>query len=510
MRSINVLRNSGYALGSFVLTSLLAIVVRKYFTVYLSVELLGIEGLFLNIVTMLSMAELGISSIISYSLYRELSAHNEKEINILMNIYRHIYTIIGSCIFVIGIILFFFLPYIVRETTLPWFYVQFVYVIQIGTILSSYFLAYKRTLLVADQKDFMCIRVDMLCSIGTNILRLLAIACLQSYILYSVLGLLFNILANLIIARRVRQQYPFIHNIKVTLQEIRERKFITDVKNLLVQKMAGFVYGGADAIFLSSMLGLRITGLFANYQIIDRGIFSIMYKALQGVVPSIGSLVYEKDNAKTLRIFWMLDFFYLLFAGYLTAIYAILFQPFMRLFFGDDFLLPESMLFVMALNVFTMVQFENLCNFRGAVGMFEKDRNMIVLSAVVKLPVAILAIYYWGVAGLILASWLGWFCIGYGRLRIVFEYILKGQNKVSYLWRHLQWAVAELTVVAMLYMGFHYVGFYDNLWQLILSAIVIFLLLTLANVLIFCRTEEFKNMLQYGKQVLGAIRIRLG
>ena len=90
MRSINVLRNSGYALGSFALTSLLAIVVRKYFTVYLSVELLGIEGLFSNIVTMLSMAELGISSIISYSLYRELSAHNEKEINILMNIYRHI------------------------------------------------------------------------------------------------------------------------------------------------------------------------------------------------------------------------------------------------------------------------------------------------------------------------------------------------------------------------------------------------------------------------------------
>ena len=106
MRSINVLRNSCYALGSFTLTALLSIVVRKYFTIYLSVELLGIEGLFSNIVTMLSMAELGISSIISYSLYRELSASNVKEINILMNIYRHIYTIIGMVVFVIGIILF--------------------------------------------------------------------------------------------------------------------------------------------------------------------------------------------------------------------------------------------------------------------------------------------------------------------------------------------------------------------------------------------------------------------
>jgi len=510
MRSINVLRNSAYALGSFALTSLLAIIVRKYFTVYLSIELLGIEGLFSNIITLLSLAELGIGSIINYNLYKVLANNDTEEINVLMNIYRQIYTLIGITVFIIGILLFFFLPYIVKNTTLPWFYIQFVYIVQICTVLSTYFLAYKRTLLMSDQKDYMCIRIDMLCNICSNVVRLLAIVCLQSYVLYSALGLVFNIVANIVIANRVRQQYPFIHNIKVTFQDIRDRNLIKDVKNLLVQRLAGFVYGGADAVFLSSMMGLRVTGLFANYQLIDKGIFSIMYKALQGVVPSIGNLVYEGDKEKSLKVFWMLDFFYLIFASYLSAIYAILFQPFMNLFFGEAFLLPEITILMMALNVFTMVQFENLCNFRAAVGMFGKDRNMIIISAVVKLSVAIFAIHYLGVAGLILASWLGWFCIGYGRFNIVFSDIFNGQDKSKYILRHINWSVIEILIIAMLYIGFKSVGFYQSYFQLFCSGVVVFALLTIANFIVFGRTLEFKGLIKYANNVFEVLRSKWG
>ena len=56
MRIFNVLRNSLYSLVSFVLVALLGIVVRKYFTTYLAVELLGVEGLFSNIMAILSLA----------------------------------------------------------------------------------------------------------------------------------------------------------------------------------------------------------------------------------------------------------------------------------------------------------------------------------------------------------------------------------------------------------------------------------------------------------------------
>ena len=98
MRTLNILRNSAYSLISFACVALLGIFVRKFFTQYLPVELLGIEGLFSNIIAMLSLAELGVSAIISYNLYREIAKDNKKEINILMSLYRYVYTIIGSFI----------------------------------------------------------------------------------------------------------------------------------------------------------------------------------------------------------------------------------------------------------------------------------------------------------------------------------------------------------------------------------------------------------------------------
>lgn len=509
MRSINVLRNSFYALMSFALISLLTIVVRKFFTAYLSVELLGIEGLFSSIFAMMSLAELGISSVISYSLYREIANKNLAEINTLMNIYRYIYTLIGFFVLVVGITIFFLLPYIIHDTTLAWDYIQFAYIIQLCTVLSSYFLAYKRTILVADQKDYMCIRIDTIINAFSNILRLVVIACLQSYILYSLLGLLFNVIANLIIARCVNHHYPFLSHIKVSFVEIRERNILKDTKNLAIQKVAWLVYGGVDSILLSSILGVYVTGLFANYQIINGGIFSIMYKALQGIAPSIGNLVYEGDNEKTIRFFWMLDFFYLLFASYIAVVYALLFQPFMNLFFGEKFLLPESLVLMMCLHVFIMIQFENLCNFRYTVGLFEKDRNMMIVMAIVKLSIVWPAIHYGGVAGLVFSTLVAWLCIGWARMKIVFRYILRGERERIYLWRHLHWSIFELVTIAILYGLFQYMDLCHTYCQLIMSAIMSFILLTLVNYIAFGQTEEFKNIVGYGKSVFVNIKAGL-
>ena len=84
MRIVNVLRNSIFSLSSFAVLAIATLLVRKFFVVYLPVNLLGIEGVFSSIVQMLSLAEMGLTSIISYSLYRELAKNNKEEINILI------------------------------------------------------------------------------------------------------------------------------------------------------------------------------------------------------------------------------------------------------------------------------------------------------------------------------------------------------------------------------------------------------------------------------------------
>ena len=142
MRVLNVLRNSAYSILFYVLAAVLGILLRQAFTRYMPIELLGLEGLFSNLLTILSLAELGVSTVISYGLYREFAKGNETEINMLMSIYRYIYLIIGVFVFLVGVVVFFFLPWIVQDDSISWYYVEFVYVIQIGTVLTCRYCLY--------------------------------------------------------------------------------------------------------------------------------------------------------------------------------------------------------------------------------------------------------------------------------------------------------------------------------------------------------------------------------
>lgn len=71
MRIKNVLKNSTYSIAFYGVLAALGLISRKAFVYFLSIELLGYEGLFANIFSILSLAELGVSSVITYSLYQE-------------------------------------------------------------------------------------------------------------------------------------------------------------------------------------------------------------------------------------------------------------------------------------------------------------------------------------------------------------------------------------------------------------------------------------------------------
>lgn len=506
MRIFNVLRNSLYSLVSFAMVALLGIVVRKYFTMYLAVELLGVEGLFANIMAMLSLAEMGLTSVVSYGLYRELAHNNRQEINILMNIYRYIYSIIGTAIVILGFIIYFFLPWIIKDVDISWSYVEFVYFVQIATLFISYFLAYKRVIFAADQRDYMVLKIDTCCNSLRNIGQLVAIIIFQDYILYCAIALVCTFGANLIVSYRMKRDYPYVLIRKVSFTEIKERNVFKDVKNILIQRIAGFVYGGTGAMILSSICGLTVTGMFANYQLLDKGLFSIMYRVLQGIVPSIGNLVNGNDKTKSLTIYYMLDFSYMLLGGYIGCIYVIAIQPFVRLFFGNNFLLPFSLVIVWSLYVFIMIQFENACNFRSTQGYYDYDRKYVIYSAVTQLLFGIPFTYLYGVTGLMLAGIFSWAFIGYGRIKLVFNIIFDHISIKSYLLKHLYWSVITIVEVGIIYVILERFNYPEELWQIGVNCIAAFIIMGIFQTAVFHKTNEFCLFVEYFQKTLGIVQ----
>ena len=101
-------RNMTVGMISQFLTLLLSFVSRTIFIKFLRLaEYLGISGLFSNVLTVLSFAELGIGDAMTYAMYKPVKEDNRKLVNQLMVVYKKAYTGIAIVVGTIGLFLSF-------------------------------------------------------------------------------------------------------------------------------------------------------------------------------------------------------------------------------------------------------------------------------------------------------------------------------------------------------------------------------------------------------------------
>ena len=101
--------------GGYIVNTILGFICRMVFVKCLSADYLGVNGLFTNILSMLSLAELGIGTAITYALYKPLAEHDEKKIASLVKVYGKAYRYIGISVGIIGLCLMPFLNVIITD-----------------------------------------------------------------------------------------------------------------------------------------------------------------------------------------------------------------------------------------------------------------------------------------------------------------------------------------------------------------------------------------------------------
>ena len=118
MRTKFSIYNSLCSMLSNFITMLLGFVSQAIFIRILSLEYLGLNGLFTNVLTMLSFFELGIGNAIVYYLYKPIADKDENKIKALMNFYKKAYNTIALLVFVVGIIILPFIKLFVGKVTI--------------------------------------------------------------------------------------------------------------------------------------------------------------------------------------------------------------------------------------------------------------------------------------------------------------------------------------------------------------------------------------------------------
>ena len=103
-RTKSSIKNISFSMITQISTILLNYICRYIFVRTLSEEYLGVNGLFTNILTIFSLAELGIGSAIIYAMYKPIAENNENKIKAYMNFYKRCYNIIALIILFAGLI----------------------------------------------------------------------------------------------------------------------------------------------------------------------------------------------------------------------------------------------------------------------------------------------------------------------------------------------------------------------------------------------------------------------
>ena len=502
MRIKNSIKNTIAAMSSNILTIIIGLIAQAVFIRILGTEYLGINGLFTNIISMLGIVELGIGSAIVYNLYKPIANRDKETIKSLMNFYKKAYHIIALVVFIIGISIIPFLSYFIGETIVD-ININLVYLLFIIDIVCSYLLTYKRSLLYADQKNYIINIIHMIYLVTLNISQLLLLYITKNYYLYLGIKIILRIIENVVITIIVNKKYSYLKekNIKKLDKKI-EKDIFQKVKALFFHKIGSFIVLGTDNLIISRYLGIVTVGLYSNYYMIINALNTLFNQAITALTPSVGNLLVEKKTKKNFEVFRKVRFINFWIATFTSVALLIIMNSFITIWIGEAYLLSNLVLITLVINFFMTMMRNSYSTFKEAAGIFHEDRYVPIIESFVNIVASIILLKYFGLAGVFMGtiiSGLILWCYSYPRF--VYKKLFC-RSYLSYIKETISYIILFILILIISYKISNIYTFY-NIWvQLLYNIIVSLIIPNIILLIIFYKNDNLKYYYRLFKKLV--------
>ncbi len=210
MRLKNAFRNSFFSILSQIVLIIVGFFSQRVMNLRMGEELVGMNGVFSNVIAILSVSELGISTAVVYHLYKALAEKDEGEIAALMNLYRKAYYIFAVAITALGIAVLPVVHYFLKENSFTLGYIRIVFFLWLARTVLSYLLSYRRSILIADQKEYIVSIVTLTANVLNYLSVIIILELIQNYILVLLINIFVEAVLNIWISCYVNRTYPFL------------------------------------------------------------------------------------------------------------------------------------------------------------------------------------------------------------------------------------------------------------------------------------------------------------
>ncbi|MBQ4289053.1 MAG: oligosaccharide flippase family protein [Clostridia bacterium] len=501
-RSRNSLRNIIVGMGGQLLNIIMSFAYRTVFIHSLSDEYLGINGVFTNILMVFSLADLGVGTAIIYALYKPIAENDVKQIKALMKMYAKAYITIGFVILGMGLVCMPFIQHLITtDKDIP--HLKLIFMIFVINTASTYFFAYKGTLLTASQQHYLVSGVVYGTSVICYLIQIVVMLLTHNYILTLSIQVGTNILQNIITAAIADRKFPYLKGKNEEKLSDREKKGIfKNMSSLMFYRTGQVIINGTDSIIISKFQGVVEAGFYSNYSLITTTIKNLLLQVFHAITGSIGNLAAVESDAKKYRTYNLIYFGNFWMFGFCSVCLFVLLNPFVTIWAGKDRVLTLAQVFFIVLN-FYLVGMRNVnLTFRDTMGIFKEGRFIPIISAAVNIIVSIITTKIFGLIGAFIGTTVSMLTtLVWMEPVILFKYGFK-RNVMDYFVKYVMYFGA--TVLATVITYFIASIFPEGrilyfLGKLIVCAIV-------PNVVFFAlfgRTVEFKDLFSRVKNTLG-------
>lgn len=502
-RTEKSLRNFIFAVASQVITVALSFITRTCLIYCLGIEAVSINGLFTEVITALSLAELGVGSAIVYNLYKPLAEGDHQKVSQLMNLFRKAYRIIALATLVIGISLTPWLQFFIRDLSYDISYIRVIYLMFVFQSVVSYLFSYKLALLEADQNSYIVTKISTIFRIIGTILILIILVTTKKYIFFLGANILLVILTNAYASHVVDKKYPYINKNERLPKEERTQIF-GNIRNIFVKQFAGRVVDSTDNILISTLVSTLLVGYYSNYLVVIGVFKQLADKMMAAATASMGNLYVTERTENKIETLNRLTFIFYVFASIASVGTFACVQPFIKLWLGDNYLLDYSVVAILCLLLVTEITYQPLSTAMHLSGYFEIGRNISFVSAVMNLAVSIVLGMKIGLIGIFIGTMCTYTIEIITKVHYLFKLYFK-ENSIQYVsfWIRMFFVYfVEIIIIYFINLHLHFSALPAFIFNGFAAVLLTFAIITI----VFGRSDAYiylKHLiLRYVKKVL--------
>lgn len=498
-RRKNSIRNAIFGYANQVFSIVLNFIARTVFIEILGAGYLGINGLFSDVLKMLSMADLGFGIAMSYSFYKPVAEHDEKKIAALIHFYKKIYNWIAAATALAGILLIPFLKYIINmDSDIP--YLTIYYLFFLADTVISYLFVYKTSIISASQMNYLISKYQMIVNIIKTIAQIGVLIVFKNYFVYLFISILATLSNNLLASYKAEHLYPEIRQKYSELDTDSKKSIVNNMKSVFIYKISNVLLTGTDNTLISIIVGTVWVGIYSNYNLIISGINRLINILFNSVTASIGNLVVTEKSTKRYEVFRIMNVVSLCIASISVIVLAALLDDFIFVWLGETFVLNNDIKIAILCNFYLGNILRPIWSYREATGLYMKTKYIMLIAAIINCVLSIILGCKLGMAGILFASAISristyfWY-----EPRLLFKTYFEKPTKDYYL-EIIKNALLTIILCVVLELGARNY-FVDSWLKLIVKFIFLGSIAVICVVGSYIKTAEMKSVFMLVKKI---------